>query len=70
MLIKEKILLIIPILYSELIYDHLKDNCRSRTEFIIKAIEEKFERDNISYIPKSFETYENIEDIPLEKKES
>jgi len=66
MIIKEKILLNFPVLYSELIYDNLSDACRDRTEFIIKAVEEKFERDNINYLPDqvlSEQTKEQIEDV-------
>ena len=66
MIIKEKILLNFPVLYSELIYDNLSDACRDRTEFIIKAVEEKFERDKINYLPApvlSGQTKEQIEDV-------
>ena len=51
MIIKEKILINFPVLYSELIYDNLSDACRDRTEFIIRAVEEKFSRNGINYKP-------------------
>ncbi len=50
MMIKEKILISIPVLYSEIIYDHLNDSVRNRNEFIIKAVEEKFTREEIKFI--------------------
>ena len=42
-----------PIIYSEIITDEYveKHIVRDRTEFIIEAVEEKFERDQINYKP-------------------
>lgn len=73
MIIKDKILINFPVLYSEIIYDNLSDACRDRTEFIIKAVEEKFEREKINYKPKidfTPQTQEQIEDVEyfLKKK--
>jgi hypothetical protein len=67
MIITEKILLKIPVLYSELIYDNLTDSIRDRQEFILKAIEEKFERDKINYKPKEIipPWDGDIKDMPL-----
>lgn len=64
MIVKEKILINFPVLYSEIIYDNLTDACRDRTEFIIKAVEEKFERDRINYKPnKTPQNEEQTEDV-------
>lgn len=66
MIITEKILINIPVLYDEIIYDNLSDACRSRNEFIIKAIEEKFEKDKINYKPNIIctpQTKEQMEDV-------
>jgi hypothetical protein len=66
MIIKEKILINFPVIYSELIYDNLSDACRDRTEFITQAVEEKFEREQIIYKAKiNFRhmTKEQIEDV-------
>ena len=66
MIITEKILLKLPVLYSKVIYDNLSDSVRNRQEYIIKALEEKFERDNIEYEFKNKIAFEgNIEDMPL-----
>ncbi len=69
MIIKEKILVNFPVLYTEIIFDNLTHICRNRSEFIIKAVEEKFERDKINYkpniifTPQSEEDKEDIEDF-------
>lgn len=66
MVVKEKILLTIPALYSELIYNNLTSLCRNRTEFILRAIEEKFERERIEYLYKELSSFKgDIEDMPL-----
>ena len=67
MIIKEKILISLPVLYGDLIYNNLTPECRSRAEFIIKAIEGKFEKDKINYKPKiiSEPLDGDIEDMPI-----
>lgn len=66
MIVKEKVLISLPVLYSEIIYDNLTPECRNRTEFIIKAIEEKFERCRIEFEHKDKTSFEgDVEDMPL-----
>lgn len=49
-----KILLEIPLLYNELIYDEFvsKGKYKSRKDFIVKAIEEKLIKEKIDLEPK------------------
>jgi hypothetical protein len=52
-LFREKKLFRIPILYSEIIKDEYigKGIVKDETDFLIQAIEEKFERDRVNFIP-------------------
>lgn len=61
MVVTTKILLEIPLLYDEIIYDEFvsKRKYKSRKDFIISAIKEKFEKARIDLVPK---TKLNIED--------
>lgn len=61
MVVNAKILLEIPLLYNELIYDEFvsKNKAKSRKDFIVSAIKEKLEREKIDLKPK--------QKIPLEE---
>jgi|WetSurMetagenome_2_1015567.scaffolds.fasta_scaffold597566_2 hypothetical protein len=50
--IRDKILIRFPIIYSLLIEDEYKDIVEDKTDFIIQAVEEKFERDKINFEPR------------------
>jgi len=56
MVVTTKILLEIPLLYDEIIYDEFvsKRKYKSRKDFIISAIKEKFEKARIDLVPKGF----------------
>jgi len=58
MVINIKVLLSLPVLYDELIYDNLDKSVRNRQEFIIDSIEKEFRRRGIIYTPKSQEEIE------------
>lgn len=69
MVITKKISFDIPVLYDLLIFDEFveKEKVRSRTDFLLKAITEKFEREGIRYKPKEAgKSYDSVKDIPLE----
>lgn len=50
--IREKVLIRFPIVYSLLIEDNYSGIMRDKTDFIIQAVEEKFQRDKINFEPK------------------
>ena len=50
--IREKILIRFPNVYSLLIEDNYSGIVRDKTDFIIQAVEEKFERDKINFEPR------------------
>lgn len=67
MIITEKISLDLPVLYDALIFDDYveKKKYQNRTEFIIQAIKDKFDKDGIRHEARSNKTYKTVEEIPL-----
>ena len=50
--IREKILVRFPQVYSLIIEDEYSKIVKDRTDFIIQAVEEKFERDKVNFEPR------------------